>query len=318
VLDIDAATDFLGFVDARHRVWQARQQGLPQPWTTDPIVASRKFTNVFRVLDHGSQYVLTDLVDPELSPRDQLARLFLYRHTGRVEVWEAMDLVSGLPTLDNLDDCLEAIKAYRGKTKVHLKSKRVTPGRGNGHQKTIGERPVFTAAYLVFPQSAERGTDKLDSIFDLTRRLFTPGSPDDLVPDFLAATRQADRFEALRRNKGVADFMSMQVLTDWGYTPHCGQDLENDFVVPGPGARKGAAELGLKPEAALDWALSAVHALPEPPLLGDRLPSRMDIQNCLCEFSKYARFARSASTQKTYSPAHPGVQLPPVLPQHWL
>ena len=318
MLDPDAALAFLGFVEERHKVWAARQAGLPQPWTEDPIVASKKFTNVFRVLDFGSQFILTDLVDPELPLRDMLARLFLYRHTGRVEVWQALEMTTGYPTVANLDDVLAAWQAYRGETKTVLKTKRLTPGPGFGHSKTIGERPVFTSAYLVFPQSAVRGTDKLESIIQLTKRLFTPGSPDDIVPDFERATTQAERFATLRRNKGVADFMSMQVLTDWGYTPHCGEDREDEFVVPGPGARNGAEELGLPAEKAVEWAYEAVRSLPDPPTLAGRLPSRMDVQNCLCEFSKYARHARgSSSVQRPYSPAHPGVASAPVLPEHW-
>lgn len=312
MLNPDAAVAFLDFVVERHRVWEGRQAGWTRPWTNDPIIQTRKFTNVFRVLDHGSQYVLTDLIDPDLPVADQLARLFLYRHTGRVEVWEHMDLMVGLPTMDNLDDCLDAMKAYRGQTKQIMQAtKKHTGGRGYGHQKKIGERPVFTSAYLVFPQSAERGTDKLESIFDLTRRVIP-----EIAPAFGRASMR-QQFDLLRGNKGVADFMSMQVLTDWGYTPQCGRDRENEFVVPGPGARKGAAELGLKPEEAVEWAFSVVRKLPAPPRLGDRLPTKMDMQNCLCEFSKYARFSRSPSPQKTYTPAHPGVQLPPVLPQHW-
>lgn len=317
MLDLDASVDFLTFVEQRHRVWEARQAGRPQPWTTDPIIQTRKFTNVFRVLDFGSQFILTDLVDPELPVRDMLARLFLYRHTGRVEVWQALEMTTGYPTVSNLDDVLAAWQAYRGETKTVLKTKRQTKGPGFGHSKTIGERPVFTNAYLVFPQSSVRGTDKLESIIELTKRLFTPGSPDDVVPDFERATTQAERFATLRRNKGVADFMSMQVLTDWGYTPHCGEDREDEFVVPGPGARKGAAELGLTGEEAVSWALKAVRRMEDGPRLEGRPPSLMDVQNCLCEFSKYARFARSASQPQPYSPAHPGVQLAPVLPAHF-
>jgi hypothetical protein len=174
---------------------------------------------------------------------------------------------------------------------------------------------VFTNAYLVFPQSAERGTDKLESIFALTRRVI-----DEIAPAFEGASMR-QQFDLLRGNKGVADFMSMQVLTDWGYTAHCGEDRENEFIVPGPGARKGAAELGLKGEEAVRWAWESVQSMDDPPYLEanrhHRLPSLMDVQNCLCEFSKYARFARSASQSQPYSPAHPGVQLAPVLPAHF-
>jgi hypothetical protein len=136
--------------------------------------------------------------------------------------------------------------------------------------------------------------------------------------DFYRASTQAERFAALRRNKGVADFMSMQILTDWGYTPHCGEDRENDFVVPGPGAVKGALALDPsgKPADTLRWAVTAIWNSGGP-LLGNRLPSYMDVQNCLCEFSKYLRYEGKPASVKPYRPAHPGAQPAPVLPEHW-
>lgn len=306
VIDPDAALNFLGYVEARHQVWEARQAGLPQPWTDEPIVASRKFTNVFRILDPGTQFIMTDLLEDDPSERDLLMRLFLYRHTGRTEVWEYARVMMGqYPTTEDLDDLLEVWRDYRGE------------GKG---------RPVFTGAYLVFPQSATPGTDKLESIINLTARLFCEGRfPDgDIVPDFLASTTQAERFATLRRNKGVADFMSMQILTDWGYTPHSGVDREDEFVVPGPGARKGAAALdpGRKAEDVLRWAVDSIRNSESCPTLDvpgskPRVPSYMDVQNTLCEFSKYVRYASKPLPNKPYQPAHPGPQDPPVLPEHW-
>ena len=43
----------------------------------------------------------------------------------------------------------------------------------------------------------------------------------------------------------------------------------------------------------------------------------MDVQNTLCEFSKYVRFQSKPIPTKQYVPAHPGPQPPPVLPKHW-
>jgi hypothetical protein len=258
-----------------------------------------------------------------------LLRLFLYRHTGRVEAWQYLPLVVGeYPTWENLDDTLEAWYEYRGKTTTKKKAPRRPGqvGRGNGNQTSVSERPLFTGAYLVFPQSQVPGTDKIASIIDLTRRLFHPDSPTDCVPDFMAATTQADRFNALRRNKGVADFMSMQVLTDWGYTPNCGVDREDEFVVPGPGAVRGAQALspGRPVMETLLWAVDALRSSEGCPALpldhpGDpvRLPSWMDVQNTLCEFSKWVRFSEKPLPSKPYRPAHPGPQPAPLLPQHW-
>lgn len=303
-LNVDAAMDFVYFVEERHRVWERRQAGEPQPWTTDPILASRKFTNVFRILDPGTQYIMTDLIDPNLEPREQLMRLFLYRHTGRVEFWQNVILLYGVPEINDLRKLGEHWAMYRDTKKV----------------------PVFTGAYLVFPQSQTPGTDKLASIFDLTARLFTPGSPQDVMPDWLTASSQEERFNVLRRNKGVADFMSMQILTDWGYTPHsgAGPDTEDEFVVLGPGALKGAKALDptARPDDIHRWAVRAVRESEDCPRLriDDRrfaLPSFMDIQNTLCEFSKRVRWAEKPAEAPLYRAAHPGPQTPPTLPEHW-
>lgn len=313
-MSLDAQLDFLDFVSARHNAWKARQAGVPQPWTDDPIVNTRKFTNVFRVLDYGSQFVLTDLLDPELDPQDQLMRLFLYRHTGRVEVWQYLQVALGeYPTRANLWDVFEAWQEYRGVGVTKLQNRRSSSeriGNAGGFSHTIYERPMFTNAYLVFPQSQVPGTDKLRSIVELTERLFVDGSVGE---DFLRARTQADRFAVLRSQKGVADFMSMQILTDWGY----GTDFrEDEFVIAGPGARKGAAALGMPAEEAIRWAVKSIRGMEQPPLLDSRYPSYMDAQNCLCEFSKYVRYQQKPTPPALYTPAHPG-PLPYALPERW-
>jgi hypothetical protein len=295
-LNLEMALTYLDFVTERHRIWEARQRGEAQPWTKDPILASRKFTNVFRVLDPGSQFVFKLESD---DPTETLMRLFLYRHTNLPSAWEHVAGELGeWPSLDNLAE-VELV------WKLH---------RDNGNR-------VFSSAYMVYPQSSVKGTDKVESIIDLTRRLFVSGKR--VAYDFLNATSQADRFAALRTNKGVADFMSMQILTDFGYTRH-GADVEDQFVVAGPGSKRGAALVWpeLTPREVIRWAQEAVHGLPDCPVIEPhdgvlRKPSAMDIQNTFCEFSKYVRYLHRPSREQPYRPAHPNVALAPVLPGHW-
>jgi len=291
--------DFLAFVVERHRIWEKRQAGAPQPWTDDPVLASRKFTNVFRVLDPGTQFVLNNLLDPSLSDRDQLARLFLYRHTGRIDSWEWMAMAIGdYPTVDTLEEARAALQDWQASG---LK--------------------VFTNAYLVYPQSSTPGTNKADSIIDLTKRLFTPGSPDDVMPDWRRTFLhggQAERFKVLNRNLGVGNFMAMQVLIDWAYSQDA--DLEDEFLVPGPGSIKGAKALdgSAKPMDLVRRVVKAVRELPDCPTLGYRVPSLMDIgSNLLCEWSKYVRFRAQPTQPKPYQPAHPGPQPAPTLPSYY-
>ena len=274
---------FLRFVEERHRIWEQRQLDLPQPWTEDPILASRKFTNVFRILDPGTQFLLTDLY-PGADDWNRLLRAFLYRHTGQIEAWKAVLAELGeYPTTTNLDTVHEVWENYR---------------RGN--------KLLFTSAYMVNPQSHTPGTNKLDSIIALTKRVFHPG----FFEDWCAATTPGRRFELLRSFSYVGDFMSMQILTDWGYQDPSHD--EDEFVQLGPGAVKGSKALG----ESVHWALEHVRELPVYLTLPHgviRRPSLMDVQNCLCEFSKYVRLTPSSS----YAPAHPGPQSEPLFPNHW-
>lgn len=295
-MDVDAALTYLEFVEARHRAWEARQRGEPPPWTDEPIVATRKFTNVYRVLDYGSQFLVRELLTPNLEPRDALWRCFLYRYTNLPATW--MHLRDQLGHYPFTNDSGRLVRLIQEKA-------------------ALG--PVFSGAYVILPAPGKTG-DKVQHAVDLSHRLFMPQSPDYVIDDFLAAKSQEARFNVLRRNPGVGDFMAMQILTDWGYSPQCGEDRENEFVVLGPGAKKGARAIdpgNRNLMQTFDWAVSAVRASADCPLLEGRPPSLMDIQNTLCEYSKHARFQLRPTPAKPYAPSHPGPQAPPVLPQHW-
>lgn len=288
MLDVDRAMEFIDFVKERHAVYTRRMAGEPGPWTEDPILRSRKFTNCFRWLDPGSQFVITDLMCDD--PETFLVRCFLYRHTNLPEAWRAYAADTGhYPGLDDLDDVRDFWLGY----------------------KDEGGR-VFSGAYMIYPQSSVAGTDKICSVTDLTKRLRDQG-------DFFAFTyrnSQEKRFDILRKNKGVADFMSMQILTDFGYST---EFREDQFVVPGPGAKKGAAFLGIPAPEAIHWGWLTM--LQEDLLEVEgrgRFLSKMDIQNALCEYSKYARYSEKPAKETSYQPTHSVAQLRPVLPPKWI
>jgi hypothetical protein len=274
------------FVRERHRIWEARQAGEPGPWTEDPVLATRKFTNVFRVLDPGSQFVF-QLAHP--NPAEELLRLFLYRSTGSIPAWERVRVVLGdYPTWETLEETLLVWQDFR---------------RQGG--------TIFTPAYIVFPGpagDASRGTDKIETVIDRTAQVFA-----DRGGAFLTATTQSDRFAALVSHTGVGDFIAMQTLTDWGYGAHCGEDRENEFIVAGPGARRGAKLLD--PSSRPEDTIRKLYRFWQEDgsiTLAGRTPSLMDVQNTTCELSKFARYKPGRRAyQATTLPT------PPVLPAHW-
>ena len=47
------------FAAERHRIYLRRITGQPHPWTSDPVLSSYRFTNVFRAADRGIMHPST-------------------------------------------------------------------------------------------------------------------------------------------------------------------------------------------------------------------------------------------------------------------
>lgn len=304
-LDVDRALDFFEFAVERHRVFDGRQSGTPGPWTDHPVLRVKKFTNVYRVLDYGSQFLLRELLDPELPPDEILMRCWLYRATNLPETWEYVKRMLGrYPLIQDLNAGLVEL----------IESKPIIEGG------TIYSGAYMIAGIVYGGGSQPSGPDKTKRIIEKTQGMFHGHT---LVADFLEASTPENQFKVLRSIHGVGDFMAMQVLTDWGYSSQCGIDRENDFVMPGPGALRGAKALapGWDVPKTLHWAREVLWGMVECPRIETpqgalRPPSLMDVQNLCCEFSKLVRYMGKPLPAKTYSPAHPGPQQI-TLPSHW-
>ncbi len=82
---------FFVFVAKRYRVHRNRLAGRPQPWTDDPILQQYPFTNVFRVLDRVTQYILRNVIETgDRSLEEQCFRVMLFRSFNKIETWEAL------------------------------------------------------------------------------------------------------------------------------------------------------------------------------------------------------------------------------------
>jgi hypothetical protein len=88
---------------------------------------------------------------------------------------------------------------------------------------------------------------------------------------------------------------------DFNYSPHLDY-LENDFIVPGPGAQEGIRKCFVNPKKVPEKDIiervtafqhqcsGAVLGHGAPALFGRSL-QLIDLQNCFCEIAKYARVA---------------------------
>lgn len=247
--------DVVHFAQQRHTAWAGGR-------VTDDVVRCKKFTNVFRVLDRGSQYLLRLMNDYE-DTIDRLAVSYLYRQVNRPDSMNAIIKQNG-----NFIPCFDEITDPDWIREV------VAP--------VIDRRPgeFLNGAYIILIMTNDKRNlkEKMMDIF-----------PQASLGLMKVAEQKSleSRVKSLQKIKGLGPFLSMQIATDLGYCK--GEaDQENDYILPGPGARKGAKAIGMS-------ALKAIHQFPTdeiPPLphSNGRPASLMDVQNVFCEFSKYVRF----------------------------
>lgn len=99
---------FFYFVAERHKIHQRRIQGKPAPWTKDRILTCWPFTNVFRVYDRISQFILRHVIqEGDESLWECFFRVVLFRTFNRIGTWMMLKSALGRLTWQDFD-----IEAY--------------------------------------------------------------------------------------------------------------------------------------------------------------------------------------------------------------
>lgn len=255
--------DVVKFAKARHRVWEGKP-------VKSNILTTRKFTNVFRVIDRGSQYLLNlmNVYGPD-EQLDRLALSYFYRQVNRPDTMDAI-----IEANDGFVPSAEEIFDPKWYDKVVRPVAAARPGA------------FLSGAYmiLVSPSDPRPTVDKMQTVFPRARPWLEHVAA---VPDLPV------RVMLLQETPGLGPFMAMQIATDLGYC--IGEpDQENTYILPGPGSKRGVGFLLGKTYATEKEARQVIQEFPVellPPLPGSggRPASWMDIQNVFCEYSKYAR-----------------------------
>jgi hypothetical protein len=268
------------FAAERQQVYQARLRGRQLPWTTDPIIASHRFTNCYRAADRVSQYLIREVIYNGSQDADEvLLRILLFRFFNRIATWRLLQSAFGELTwaafrLDRYDEVL-------------------------GEAFARGER-IYSAAYIIPPPNLGAQRKHTNNLL-LLQQMLRGGLRNRLQ----VCRSMAQAFRVLRSYSGMGDFLAYQLLIDINYSTVINFD-EMDFVVPGPGARDGLRKcFGLAArgiEADLIRYMSDAQedhfnrlGLNFPGLHGRRL-QLIDCQNLFCEVDKYARMAHPEIT----------------------
>lgn len=295
------------FAAKRHHIYLSRLEHPDPPWTDDEVLSQYRFTNTFRAADRVSQYLIDlayhDLKDAD--PDSLFLSVLLFKVFNRIDTWEAMVDAVGLPEAATFDygTCGGALYELRK------------------------QRAIYSAAYIM-PSAGGKGISKHQTHLDLIRRMVEDG-----VPQRLQETQSLGKaYEVLLSYPSLGPFLAFQYAIDLNYTTLMSHE-EDSFVVAGPGAIDGLSKcfesLGdYSVEDAIKWLADRQgreferHGFEFDGLWG-RPMKLIDMQNVLCEVSKYTRAtnpevegrAGRKRIKQRYSTAGP--LPPPQFPPKW-
>jgi hypothetical protein len=285
---------FWTFCAARDALRQAKQAG-PPPWTNDPVLANVKFTNVFRALDRGTQFVVAEVMETPASLQSRVAEQLVYRWFNNIPTHQHLRSAGAFtPGRPNIADLVYAV----------LKDRRYQ-----------GEK-LYTGAYIATycPDMGTGGDKERDAA--LVVESLVAAAPG--VAALIAEVRPQVVVVRLKRLPGIGDFLAWQMAADWTHpTLIDGRALlRSNWALPGPGAYKGAALLGV-PRRDVPAAMVALAELGpeqcaaagvEPPAITRRDGGRVhmsvvDVEHALCEMQKYVRAKAGGATKGRYAPS---------------
>lgn len=286
----------LYFVWEREAIRIAKEGGWnPDALTNDPVLKKYKFTNVHRRDDRVSKWVIEHLIEPNVGNKNLWFTLLIAR------------LVNWPPTLrvlikENVIPCAPN-PLHSGRTFNSAEFVRVVESFKKGSPK------VYSSAYMVYP-GKEGYANK--SEFIAKRVLGGVVKECESIYDSIweCGPPSVERFvEALSSCFGLSTFMAGQVAADLTYCGHLGGAVDLYTYAPvGPGSTKGLNYLhGRRPYASwgqdeFNKALMDINNKIATHLLIDDLTLH-DVQNVMCEFSKYCRVVLNEGTPKTiYKP----------------
>jgi alpha-glutamyl/putrescinyl thymine pyrophosphorylase clade 1 len=263
------------FAAERHRVYEQRLRGLPAPWTSDPVLAAYRFTNVFRAADRVSQFLIREVIYRGDQAVDEVVfRILLFKLFNKIETWQLLSSELGELSLSTFD--VEAADRVLGDARAR------------------GTR-IYSNAYIVPPIAGSNGIKHRGHL-----RLIATMIDEALPARISRASNLEEVYLLLRSYPGIGNFLAYQFAVDINYSDVVDHD-EDEFVMAGPGALDGISKVF--PGSDLRDAGQIVRRMTDEQeswfnhyglsfggLFGRRL-HLIDIQNLFCEISKYARVA---------------------------
>lgn len=262
----DPVDRFFAFCHERYMIHVRRQSGTNPPWTKDSILANYRFTNVYREWDRITIWIRENWREPHADDPYLWFAMCIARLLNRPDSLAVIDW----PVPWNIVDFAHRLKRYR-----------------------LDGGKVFNGAYIVSTNGI--ASDKLSYLAHsvLTplwsnRKILRPKEGDTLNSYHMQ----------LGQMHGFGSFMSAQVIADlkYHYPLNKASDWET-FAASGPGSRRGL-NIVLERDLRSPWTeekwrfeLSRLKEKVTPMFEKAQMPKlhAQDLQNCLCEYSKWSR-----------------------------
>jgi alpha-glutamyl/putrescinyl thymine pyrophosphorylase clade 1 len=271
----DSTRRLFAFAQERDRIYERKEMFQHPPWTEDPILRDYRFCCVYREKDKVTRWIADNWREP---------------HKNDPDLWFAMcvaRLMNKPTTLAALGYPVPWDRRHYLTTMKNLKKS--------------GEK-IFNAAYIVSTNGimASKVVYLADDVLEplwLARERLRPKHGDTLQSYHVL----------LGQMQGFGSFMTAQVIADLKYVdPLFTAGDWDTFAASGPGSRRGLNYVLGRPRKSPwtedEWRLELgrlrERLLPMFRGAGMEEPHAQDVQNLLCEWSKYWRAATEGKMPK--------------------
>ncbi len=246
----------------REHVWTQKISGAQKPWTTDPILQSYRFCNVFRTKDTVTQHYVEWIKQVE-EPMHVVFNTGLYR------------LINWPETMDEI-----------GPVKKFFKSTMIAKMEERARQK----KKVFTGAYII--PNVGKKEPKIQLVVNACHKWWKDKLT--IANQILEKGTLKHAWSLLRAtNPIVGGFLAYEIVTDLSYNLlNSAPDLKI-WAHAGPGAKRGLNRLAGR---FLSQQVKDQTALLEMRMLYAKLSNELEwdlsmreVEHSLCEFDKYMR-----------------------------
>lgn len=268
---------FWRYAAERQNIFFKRMRGEPGPWTSNPIFQAFRITNVYRVSDRASQYLIRSVIydgkESTRSVEDTFFRILLFKLFNLPATWERY---AGLGEISYRPGILEDIDTN------------LTNCVNNGIR-------TCSPAYMM-TGSGSKGQPRHRMYLRLLDQWMADGVPRKMAN----AKSMEEGFKILRPYRLMGDFLAMQYTLDWNYSPVVDWS-ESEFIAAGPGTLRGIQKCFKDVDLKSNPPIEIISYMAEHQdygfrkfglvfqRLGDRPLQMCDISNWFCETDKISR-----------------------------